>query len=70
MLRADVGFCQGVAAGAQMQYQVVVGSQSSPFQTISASSTGTGQLTPVEVDLPAGTTQITLRVRYLARASR
>ena len=59
VFRADVGFCQGVAAGAQMQYQVVVGSQSS---TGPDSCCQHQQLTPVEVDLPAGTTQITLRV--------
>ncbi len=62
VFRAEVGFCQGVAAGTQMQYQIVVGSQPPPpVQTVDAS---TGQLAPVAIALPTGTTQITLRVMY------
>jgi hypothetical protein len=59
--QASVGFCLG-AAGDQMQYQVFIGSQpSSQAQTVNDS---TGALTPVKVNLPAGTTQIQLRVSF------
>ena len=61
VFRAEVGFCSGVTPGAQMRCAVIVGSSQQPAwsETIDTSTT---QLTSVEVDLPPGTTQITLDV--------
>lgn len=55
--RADIGFCSGTAAGSQMQYQVTAGGQSLGPTTFTS-----GQLWPVDLALPTGTTQITLTV--------
>lgn len=55
--RADIGFCSGTTAGSQMQYQVTAGSQSAGPTTFTS-----GQLWPVDLALPTGTTQITLTV--------
>jgi hypothetical protein len=64
MFQASVGFCQGAAMD-EMQYQVIIGSQpASQAQTFDDSTTGS--LTQVQVNLPAGTTQIQLRVIFPA----
>jgi hypothetical protein len=57
---AQAGFCYGVPSTTQMQYAVGVGAQPpAQYQTIDG---GTGQLGTVSVPLPAGTTQVTLKV--------
>jgi hypothetical protein len=67
VFRAEVGFCSGVISGAQMRYAVSVGSSQPPaWNTLDTSTT---QLTPIEVDLPAGTTQITLDVANASPAA-
>ena len=57
---AYVGFCQPVASGAQMTVTVFVGSSLQPAW--SGTLTASGQLTPVNVPLDTGTTQIELKV--------
>ena len=62
VFRAEVGFCWGVASGAQVTAEVRVGSAQQPAawsQTLTASN---GPLTSVNVSLPTGTTQISLEV--------
>ncbi len=68
VFRAEVGFCSGVTSGAQMRYAVFVGSSQQPAWSKTL-DTSTSQLTPIEVDLPAGTTQITLDVANASPAA-
>ena len=62
VFRAAVGFCSGVASGAQMEYAVFAGSapDAAASGTLDAS---TGQMAEIQVLLPAGTTKIMLEVR-------
>ncbi len=67
VFRAEIGFCSGVTSGAQMRYAVLVGSSQQPeWKTL---DTSTSQLTPIEVDLPPGTTQITLDIANASPAA-
>jgi hypothetical protein len=68
VFRAEIGFCSGVTSGAQMRYAVSVGPSQSPpaWKTL---DTSTSQLTPIEMDLPAGTTQITLSIANASPAT-
>ena len=68
VFRAEVGFCSGVTSGAQMRYAVFVGSSQQPAWSKTL-DTSTSQLTSVEVDLPPGTTQITLDVANASPAA-
>ena len=68
VLRAEVGFCSGVTSGAQMRCAVFVGSSQQPAWSKTL-DTSTSQLTSVEVDLPPGTTQITLDVANASPAA-
>ena len=62
--RAEVGFCAGTPSTAAMEYSVLLPSSSQPVAsgTITA---GTGQLTKVEVQLPAQTSQLELQLEYV-----
>jgi hypothetical protein len=65
VFRANLGFCQGVGAGSLEQYRVFIGNSQIASEQQLATGTldsNTDSMTPVDLTLPAGTTQIDLDV--------